>query len=371
MMKIGIISFHNAANHGASLQAYALERFLENNGYNCEYIDYQNEMRRRSYDMGYMIRKSISEKKIFDAIKYILGAPLLSLRKRSFSSFYRKYVNYSQKTYYSPEQLLGTNDIYDLFISGSDQIWNPHHNGGDVSFLLDFVNDNKRKISYSSSLSVTSIPENLESDYIRCLKRIEYLSTREKSGVELIRKLTGRDAQLVLDPVFLLRKEDWLKILNNKHVGHRFVFSDTNRATQISDFVKNTGYPLSGIRHHKLSRYTTLWDFLNPKVKVEYTLSPLGYVQNILEAELVLSASFHCTSMAIIMNTPFVCFLTGDEGKDERLKNLLALLGLEDRIYTTQMTIDDVLRPIEWNAVNASIEKNRKNSIEFLINSLK
>ena len=370
MMKIGIISFHNAANHGASLQAYALEKFLEINGYYCEYIDYQNEMRRRSYDMGYMIKKSLSEKKMIDAVKYILGAPLLSLRKKSFSTFYKKYLKYSTKTYFAPEQLLETNDIYDVFISGSDQIWNPHHNGGDVSFLLDFVKDNKRKIAYSSSLSVTSIPKELEQDYIRCLNRINYLSTREKSGVDLIRTLTGREAHLVLDPVFLLRKEDWLNVLKPRKVGRQFVFSDTNRASQISDFVKSTGYPLSRMRHHKLSRYTTLSDFLNPKVKVEYTLSPLGYVQSILESELVLSASFHCTSMAIILNTPFVCFLTGDEGKDERLKSLLSHFGLEDRIYTTTMTLEDVQKPINWNSVNAAIEKKREDSMAFLLESL-
>ena len=370
-MKIGLLSFHNAANHGASLQAYALERFLEINGYNCEYIDYQNEMRRRSYDMGYMIKRSLIEKRLIDALKYILGAPLLSLRKKSFSAFYKKYLKYSEKTYYTPEQLKETNDAYDIFISGSDQIWNPHHNGRDISYLLSFVKDSKQTISYSSSLSVVSIPKSLEADYIRCLKKIRHLSTREISGVKLIKEITGRDAKLVLDPVFLLRKDDWLNILRGNKYAYKFVFSDTNRANQISQFVKCTGYPLGKIKHHKLSRYTTILDFLSPQVKVEYTLSPLDYVQNILESELVLSASFHCTSFAIIMNTPFVCFLTGDEGKDERLKSLLYNFGLENRIFTNKMTMEDVLKPIDWHYVNTVLNEKRKDSIAFLLNSLK
>ena len=370
-MKIGLISFHNAANHGASLQAYALEKFLELNGFNCEYIDYQNEMRRRSYDMGYMIKSSLIERRYKDMLKYILGAPLLSLRNKSFSIFYKKFLKYSEKTYYTPEQLQETNEVYDVFISGSDQIWNPHHNGNDVSYLLSFVKDNKPTISYSSSLSVISIPNDLKADYIRCLNKICHLSTREMSGVKLINELTGRDAKLVLDPVFLLGKEDWLDILKKNVYNYRFVFSDTNRADQISQFVKYTGYPLAQIKHHKLSRYTTLSDFLNPKVKVEYTLSPLEYVQNILESELVLSASFHCTAFAIIMNTPFVCFLTNDEGKDERLKSLLSHFGLEDRIFTDKMTTDDVMKPIDWQNVNSLLNNKRKDSMEFLLNSLK
>ena len=370
-MKIGLISFHNAANHGASLQAYALERFLELNNFDCEYIDYQNETRRQSYDMRFLIRKSILEKRFVDAVKYAIGMPLLSLRKRSFSSFYKKYVKYSTKTYYTPKELKETNEIYDVFITGSDQIWNPHHNGDDVSYLLGFVNDDKLKISYSSSLSVTSIPAKLEKDYKNCLNAIKYLSTRELSGVKLIKELTGRDAKLVLDPVFLLSKEEWSKIITTPKISYRFVFSDTNRPNQITNFVKQTGFPISTVKHHKLSRYTTSADFLNPKVKVEYTLSPSRYIQDILESEIVLSASFHCTSFAIIMNRPFVCFLTGDEGKDERLMTLLSHFGLKDRIFNNMMTLEDVNKPIDWHYVNTVLDEKRKDSIAFLLNSLK
>lgn len=370
-MKIGIISFHNAANHGASLQAYALLKFIEDNGYDCEYIDYQNEFRRKNYDMGFLIVSSLRERHIMEAIKYSLGAPFLAIRKKAFSNFYNEHVKYSKRVYYSPEELSISNKDYDVFISGSDQIWNPHHNGADVSYLLDFVNNNKKKISYSSSLSITTVPENLREKYIQCLSSIQFLSTRELSGVELIKQLTGRTAKLVLDPVFLLDRNDWIKFACRKKYGYNFVFSDTNRPDQILRFVSSTRYPLSKIKHHKLSRYTTLKDFVNPKVKVEYTLSPTGYIQNILEADLVLSASFHCTCFSIILNTPFVCFLTGDNGKDERLKTLLTHFGLTDRIYTDHMTIDDINKKIEWDNVNSILHKKRKDSIDFLINAIK
>lgn len=370
-MKIGLLTFHTAANFGASLQAYALQEFLVSSGYDAEYLDYQNHHRRMIYDMPYHIKECFKAGKIVEATTYLFGLPIMNIRKRKFDKFSDKYLRLSPKTYYSPEELKSTNGQYDKFVVGSDQVWNPRNNGRDVSYLLSFVEDKTKAISYSSSFGVLSIPDYIKSDYVNCLNSIQNLSTREQSGVKLIKKLTGRDAKLVLDPVFLLSKEQWQELAASTPINGRYLFSYTNRKDQMSKFLKTTGYKMDGLKHHKLSRFTTIGDFVNPSVKVKYDMSPTEFLANVNGAQMVVSASFHCICFSIIMNKPFVCFLTGNDGKDERLKTLLTHFGLMNRVYHEGMTLAEVQKEIDWQKVNSFMEEKRKDSIDFLLKSIK
>lgn len=369
-MKLGLLSFHNAANYGAGLQAYALQKFIETQGYECEYLDYQNEHRRGTYDMNYQIKNELKRKNFVGAMKLILGKPLLEARDKKFKEFYKQYVKYSAKTYYSPEELRSVNGSYDKFIVGSDQVWNPKNNGKDVTYLLDFVEDKGKTISYSSSFGILEVPEFIREDYVRCFNQIKHLASREASGIKLIKSLTGRDAKLVLDPVFLVTKEQWRSIIEKDYKDEKFIFSYTNRDSQYKKFIKTTGYSLDGRKNYKLSRYTSPVDFLNPSVRVKYFMSPTEFLHCVNDSELVVSASFHCISMSIILNTPFVCFLTGDEGKDERLKTLLTHFGLMNRVYSKEMTLEDVNKPIDWDHVNKVLEEKRHDSMEYLLKAI-
>lgn len=369
-MKIGLLTFHTAANFGAVLQAYALQKFLVEHDFDAEYIDYQNHQRRMVYDMPYKVKVCMKKKKYAEAIAYALGMPLMNKRKKKFVKFNEDYLQISNRAYYDIKELEAVNGLYDKFIVGSDQVWNPGNNGKDVAYLLSFVKDKSKTISYSSSFGIVKIPDFIKEDYVRCLSQIQHISTREQTGVKIIKDLTGRDAELVLDPVFLLTKEQWRKLIGNSIVKEPFLFSYTNRKNQLDDFLEATGYDINSLKHHKLSRFTNVRDFVNPSVKVKYDMSPTEFLSNINGAQLVLSASFHCISLSIILNRPFVCFLTGDEGKDERLKTLLTHFGLFDRVFNKDMTLDDVMRPIDWNKVNNRMEIRRKDSIEFLLNSL-
>lgn len=369
-MKIGLLTFHTAANFGAALQAYALQEFLEESGYDVEYLDYQNHTRRMAYDMRYHVKECLKTRRFVEAFIFVLGAPVMNMRKKKFDKFYKKYLHISPKTYYTPKELETVNSLYDKFIVGSDQVWNPRNNGRDISYLLNFVEDKSKTISYSSSFGIMEVPDFIKDDYIRCLKQIQYISTREQTGVNIIKNLTGRDAKLVLDPVFLLTKEQWQKLASDCLIKGDYIFSYTNRKGQMENFIKTTGYTMKGIKHHKLSRFTTIGDFFSPSVKVKYDMSPTEFLANVNGAKLVVSASFHCISLSIILNKPFVCFLTGDDGKDERIKTLLTHFDLMDRVYRKNMTKEDVMKPIDWDKVNSVKEEKRKDSIRFLLTSI-
>lgn len=365
--KIALISFHNAANYGAALQAVALQKKLDSLGYPNEYIDYQNSHRRHSYDMAYLFRKALKCGRLKDAIKYAVGFPFMYLRKSRFSKFYKKHLRITPTTYSNSKEAAELNPKYDKFIVGSDQVWNPENNGHDMAFLLDFVDDCK-KVSYSSSFGISSIPQPFLTDYRTLLQKFRHLAVRESDGVRIVKELTGRTASLVLDPVFLIDREEWIGI--GKRVEGDFVFSYTNRSGQFENFLKTTGYTIDGKMLYKLARQTSPADFLNPKVKVKYAMSPEEFIGVINSAELVVSASFHCISLAIILNRPFIAILTGDKGKDERLTSILGLLNLNSRIFNEQMTMDQVLAPIDYNSVNIKLNKLRSSSIDYLISSI-
>lgn len=367
-MKIALLTFHNAANYGAALQAYALQKFLDEKGFNTEYIDYQNETRRSVYDMRFHIKSCLKGGKLGQAVKYLVGFPFMQARKNKFAPFYRK-LKCTKNTFYTKDDLIAISDSYDKYIVGSDQVWNPKNNGHDTAFLLSFVKDDKKKISYSSSFGLASIPDALKAEYANCLKSISHISSREKFGCKLIKDLTGRDAMHVLDPVFLLSKEHWDNLIGLENTED-FVFCYTNRENQITDFLRTTHYEFGNSKLYKLTRYVKPSDFLKSSVKVKYTMSPEEFLGNIRDSKMVITASFHCLALAIIFNKPFVCFITGDKGKDERVTGLLGSLGLMDRIYTPSMTIDDVNRPIDYRAVNKKKEELVNASVSYLLTSI-
>lgn len=368
-MKLGLLTFHTAANYGAALQAYALQEFLEGKGYDAEYINYVNESRAHEYSMTWHIWDSLRRGQLSSAVAYTLGSPFLTLRKFRFNKFYKKYLRKTEKVYHTSAEAASLNGAYDCFIVGSDQVWNPVCNGYDCAFLLDFVNDGRKKISYSPSFGMETVPDELKNDYQNNLSDFGTLGVREIAGREIVKELTGREAMVNIDPVMLLTKEQWLGILPQKESKERFIFSYTNRDSQVADFFK-TGYKLEGRKHYVLSRYTKPQDFVSSIVRVKYCMSPQEFVWVIANAELVVSASFHCVAMAILLNRPFVAVLTGDKGKDERIVNLLRTTGLIDRVLTSESNEESINAPIEWETVNRRIEEARKFSAKYLLTAI-
>ncbi len=368
-MKIALLSFHNTANYGAAMQAYALQSFLEKMGFDCEYLDYVNHTRKVEYSMHDHIMQNIKCGNVSAAVKYMIGTPFMELRKKRFGKFYKQYLKVSAHTYTNAEEAAKTESLYDKFIVGSDQVWCAENNGGDIAFLLSFIKDGSKKISYSSSFGRNEIPELLKDEYARCLKDFAYLSTRERFGCDMINRMTGKDAKLVLDPVFLLSAEDWSKLIPSKK-SESFVFSYTNTASQLPSFLKQIKYPLEGKRIYKLSSHTSPSDFINKHIKVMYTMSPQSFLQSVRDAEFVVTASYHCLAFSIIFHKAFAVMLSGNGEKTGRLSTLLDYFGLSDRVVTKDTTLEVLQKPIDWGVVDDILIKKRKESVDYLIGAI-
>ncbi len=366
-MKVALLSFHNAYNYGAALQAYGLQCAINSLGVECEYINYVNNYRKNAYDMVFQFKSAIKEKKISRSVKVLIGMPFIRKRGRAFDSFYAKNLRKTLREYHSSEEIVSLNTKYDRFIVGSDQVWNPENNGCDMAFLLDFVDDSKKKISYSSSFGISSIPCELKDRYAQLLSDFACLAVREKQAVELVKLLTEKEALLVLDPVFLAGKQKWdeLRGKDNWKQKKKYVFFYTNRATQVDDFLMS-GFSMKGLEKHILSSHVTPMDFLNQKTKVCTSMSPERFLNEVANSEFVVTASFHCLAFAIIFHRKFCVLLTGDYGKDERILSLLNILGLEDRILRVNTTLEELEKDIDYSLVDEKLSIYYNISFDYL-----
>jgi hypothetical protein len=369
-MKIGLLTFHNnPINCGTALQAYALQQTIKSMGVDCKIIDYINDYRKKRFNMLDRAKKELKKKNIDSAVKYFIGSLFMRCRKRKFLKFYNRYLDYTNKSFKSSEEMKILNKEFDKFIVGSDQVWNYNINGNDFTYFLDFVKESNKKIAYAPSFGLTNIPDNLKDKYKNNLKLIKYLSARENYGIQLIKKITGREANLVLDPVFLLSKEQWLSLCKNNQRQKKYIFCYTAEPGQWKNFLIQTKFSLAKYKINKLTK-PTIKDLISPRVKVDICISPMDFIERIVNARLVVSSSFHGVAMSIILNVPFIAVLSGDRGKDERLLNILKIAGLEHRILNKKMNLDDVNRSIDFCQAEAKIKEYRNKSISFLKNAI-
>jgi hypothetical protein len=362
--KVALLSFHNAINYGACLQAYALQTAVQDMGIACEYLNYCNQRRQEGYDMGARMRKALRRRDVKTLVRTLCGLPFAAARKRKFARFYRAHVKTTQHIYRTCDELAAVQNAYDKFVVGSDQVWNDAHNGADPAYFLAFTQDTQKTVSYASSFGASSIPPEDQARYARLLGHIGCLSTREMRGVQLIAQLTGRAAHMVLDPVFLLEPAQWLKLLPAQKRMKPYTFYYLNAQFELAEFARRTGY--QDRRRYILSSAVTLSDFAKKGQRVTFAMSPQQFLAQIYHAELVVTTSFHCLAFAILFQKPFVAVLSGDAGRDERLLNLLQITHLESRIFTGGMQKGDVLAAIDYADVFARLKPYVAHSHRFL-----
>ena len=192
-MKISTITCHDVYNHGASLQAYALMTYLNNQGHNVEIIDYKPYYMGNLYKLSNIDNPAWEKNFISKSIYLTLKLPgrLISLkRKKNFDDFTKKYLNVGNYTYESNEDLKSNLPDSDIFICGSDQIWNSlHANGKDPAFYLDFVPNDKVKAAYAASFATDTISDEYKIMTKSLVEKLDKVGVREESGVKIVKDL--------------------------------------------------------------------------------------------------------------------------------------------------------------------------------------
>lgn len=332
MSKIGTITFHCAYNYGAVLQAYSLVKFLKNQNYQAEVIDYWPP--RRIEDKNrFFLNKNIFHPVIIiqNMIKFLKMTDLKD-KKNKYDIFRSEILSVSSTICNSSEDLKKISKHYNYIITGSDQVWNPM-TGYDGNYFLEFA-EHKQKIAYAPSIGVPNIPSNLAPKIANLINDFSYLSSREHRGSEIIKELTGRDSLTVVDPVFLQTKEEWLDItvpmeLPEKYILVYVVRRRKNMETYLNKLKAELDLPIYLI----VGTNSASRGFISAD-KVFWSAGPKEFVTLFSKATVVCTNSFHGTAFSLIFRKPFLVFphTTGDS----RVKSILSRCDLEERIVSPE-----------------------------------
>lgn len=357
-MIIDTITCHNVYNLGASLQTYALAAYLQSQGHEVQIIDYQ-PLYLRHYRLAGVPNPRFDKPLLREAYQIAkfpgrLYDRLTSKRKKAFDRFTAEYMPVTQTTYSDIAALRAAPPEADLYIAGSDQIWNPlFRNGKDPAFFLDFVPEGKRRISYAASFAVERL-EKQDADRMKpWLEKLDAVSVRESSGVALLADMGIKGVQVV-DPVFLLPKEAWEKLAVQPSMQDYILVYDFDNNPKIKEIAqaisRKAGRKIVSL--FPVDWADELWADAGP---CEF----LGAIQN---AGIVLSNSFHATAFSLIFGKDFYV-VNRTEGINARMKDLVGDLGLADRLICAVPT---AITAIDYPNVVPLLEKKIIASKDYL-----
>lgn len=360
---------HRVPNFGSALQAYALQHKLFQHGIDNKIIDYIYSYAGYEPSWG---------RYIYDKVKYyakvILRRPASMTR---FFFFHKKYLKTTFREYTKNELMFGKAPSFDAYMTGSDQVWNCKFTKGDTNFLLKFAPKDSPRLSYGASFASPSIPKEYEHIFKEELPKYSSILVREHSGVDIVKNLIGKNAEVVCDPTLLLTKTDY-------HV----------LATKSKLFIPEP-FILVYILDYMYNPYPKVYDIIR-KVKKELGLKvvyigtdapdpmdnnysyvggqigPLEFLWLMENTSFVITTSFHGTAFATIFHKPLFSVVQATENEDGRMQTLLRGLKQEKSLVAYNKELDvDLIHSDEIITKEERLNVIRMHSEELLVNSLK
>ena len=364
--QIKTITCHEVYNYGASLQEMALLHFLKNKGYEAKTISYKPSYLTYHHKIFSCANPAWSKNILMKFAYICLKLPsrlLLELRKYRFNSFSKRYISSTVDTYTSNEELKNKVPSGDVYICGSDQIWNPlFPNGKDPAFYLDFVPEGKLAISYAASFATDSIQDNHVDFLKNKLDRLDHISVRETSAKSMLENLGVDNITQVLDPVFLLEINFWEKFRKSNLLGdYIFIYDfDSNPLVKWISLIlkKKFGYKIITI--NKNIKYADKNFYLN---------GPDVFLNLVSNSQIVLTTSFHAVAFALIFKKKLGVF-NRNININTRMRDLLDLLGLGQNLFTTLDGFNPEDLEIDYPIVELILEKSIMSSKKYLLNAL-
>lgn len=342
-MDFNIITFHNALNHGAVLQTYALQTFIEELGFSASIYDY-----RRPTANKYAGLKG----KFFKLLRDLDKADYFK-KESNFDDFLNTYLHLSKE------------EECKVFLSGSDQVWNTG-SSMDSMYFLQFVPEGVIRASYAASMGSTEISEDKKDRIRKYLDSIDFISVREGGVKEAISKITSNDIYVNIDPTFLLDVERWRKLeLPVQDTPEKYIL------VYIMHFSRNVNKLLKWLKSETGaeivvidSQGTVQGKLTNLVVndKSFHHIGPREFLWLVDHAQSVVTSSFHGTAFSIIFKKEFYSIV--NPAAPSRLMNLLRLLEL--RGVSEDATSFVRNNEIDWDGVRKEIKHEREKAEEYL-----
>ena len=350
MARINLLTLHYADNNGAVLQTYATCKILTELGHEVTLIN---------------LKDASVYKKYFQAYYHFKLIPRYVRFQRFRNMYFAKQTPQMFKV--EPHKI----PPCDFTIIGSDQVWNPDitYPLQKYAYFLDFVNDGSKKIALASSFGKSTWGSTSHTERVKeLLSDFSAISVRETSGVDICKNVFGVDAIAVVDPTVALN--DFSGIIDPTPKPSReirfFLFKQTY-SVQVIDYLiaktglmgRNIGYGISALQKYQNVPY--------------WKQTPKEWLEEIRDAEIFLSDSFHGIACSIILHKQFIA-LCADERKFERIHSFLHLLHLENRIVLSledvKSRFEDLMAPIDYSLVDPIIKQKQQEFFQFIINNI-
>lgn len=387
-MKAAILTlYYNNNNYGGIAQAFALQKHIELKGIEAEVLTYKRtsppmfvpadrnifaKIKRKAkklpYKLSELIEKYCVNRTIDDTI-------IDGLKKRELA-FERSRDMIPHSKLFTDESIADAEALYDIFISGSDQIWKP----GTVreAFLLDFVKCGKKKISYASSITMTGMSE----DYGRFMKKhlesYNAVSVRERSAAEYLESLTGRHVETVLDPALILDRKIWEELAGERMISVPYAFvyllgDDKKQRKHIRKIADEYGIRIVFMPHTEGIIRACDIDFGDIEI---YDADIGGFLSLIKNAEMIFTDSFHAAVFSNIFHRNFWLYERSIRDRrfnmNSRIEALLKLADEQERFIDTAVSVGSIVnsRSIDFEHTDELLAKERERSVKWLDNAL-
>ena len=363
--KIGILTFHTADNYGAVLQAYALETYIKLNVSNeVEIINFCTKQHAKAFKIFKPKSKNLLKNIILQLITCCRYTSLKE-KKNKFALFREKYLNLSKKKYHTENELLNHIKHYDIYISGSDQVFNPFIEFWKVYYLGFSKEKGEKKIAYAPSFGISSFNENITNKIFSYINDFDYVSCRESQGAQYLSKLLKKPIPVVLDPVFLINKQQWQNIIAEPYEQNNYIFvydlCGGEKLLALAQSIKQeTGYKIICATNNIKTIYSNCLS--------KYNVGPrelLGYINN---AKYVVTDSFHGTALSLILKTKVISYIALKH-TSSRITSIMNQLNISDQI------IDDInnfdLKAIRFGDYSVQLNKLIVTSQNYLQKALK
>lgn len=360
---LAIITWVTYRNFGTFLQAFALQQYLCEKGFDCKILNDS------SYIINYKPNWKHKLKKLF-----------LKLVQKDFREF-EKSCTKSHSLFNKFKQIMlhidynhhlsSLDSKYDIYICGSDQIWNPFFldNPNSGFFYASFTK--KKKIAYAPSIGVSKVPHQYKEQLKEQIICFDYLSAREQQGVDALHELTGKNVSKVVDPTLLLDVDEWNRLLpieppcQQKYILAYFL-------TPNKIFI-NLAIEYAHRNNMRLKMFFTDKTCYNYDCDL-ITAGPIDFLHYIKHAECLFTDSFHGSIFASIFHTQFFTFKRFKqtaESQNSRVENLLTMMGIGERLIDeTNYNNIYKLTDIDFQQVSKNIAPFIEKSKLYLLNAL-
>lgn len=391
MKRVGIITlYYNNDNYGGIAQAYALNKYIENLGYDSEVISYKRtpvlipSVRERIKKEGLPSvicskMEMLPEKLILKiSTKYAVkryGPDLEKKIRQRKDAFKRSRELAKHSKVYTEDTIQNCIGAYDCYVSGSDQIWKP--GVLQAPYVFEFLPDKYKRISYASSITVTDYPLKYGDYMKKNLANYRWISVRETSAQTYLENLLHRPVDVVVDPTMLLDKNEWGNITSDRIIKEHYLFAyllgeDRKQRKQITQYAKERKIKIVTLPHVEGKVRAADIGFGDYQL---YDIDLPAFLSLIKYADFVCTDSFHAVVFSNIFETNFLVFerviLSKKANMNSRLDTLLDMLGEKNKmIYKNKAITNTNLQPTDFIDAKEKLRKKADQSKRLLNNAL-